>query len=195
MARDKTNKPPLATTATLGTNSFDYAQAVRRSKTYIQSGLRKEMAKHASGEFMATAMGVKMLRNEPARLVAWAETDAGGFDALRLGIARSLEQGEELHPEALKWLLQHLRGEVNRPKARAGAKSGFWLHSLIWMAVGTRVLDGMKATRNDASEPTSACDAVAEALVELGLEPTTFYGVKRIWLHFERNKGTAIEAT
>jgi enoyl-CoA hydratase/carnithine racemase len=172
-----------------------YTEAVQRSKKFIQSGLREELAKHASGEFMATSIGARMLRHETARLMAWAETDAGGFDALCLGVAHFLEQGEELPPKALKWLLQQLRGEVARPKARAGAKTEFWLHSLIWIAVGNRVLDGMKATRNDAGEPTSACDAVAEALEELGLEPATFHSVKRIWLRFERNKGTTIETT
>lgn len=198
MARDKTDKTdktPAATIATRGTNAFDYAEAVRRSKVLIQSALRKEMATHASGEFMATSMGANMLRHETAQLMAWAKTDAGGFDALRLGIAHSLERGEELPPEARQWLVRHLRGEATRPKAPAGRKNEFWLHMFIWMAVGNRVMDGMTATRNDASEATSACDAVADALVELGLEPATFHGVKRIWLRFERNKGTTIEAT
>lgn len=175
--------------------AIDFAEAVRRSKKLIQSGLREEMAQHASGEFMATTMGVRMLRYESAQLLDWAEADAGGFDVLLLGIAYSLEQGEELPPEALQWLLRYLRGDVTRPKARAGRKNEFWLHSMIWVAVGSRVLDGMNATRNDASEPTSACDAVAEALAELGLEPATFHGVKRIWLRFEKNKGEAFETT
>lgn len=175
--------------------AITYSDAVRRSKTFIQSGLREEMAQVASGEFTALSMGLSMLRHQTARLLSWAEADAGGFDALRLGVAYSIEKGEELPPDVLQWLVRHLRGELSRPKARAGAKTEFWLHSLIWMAVRSRVLDGMNATRNDASEATSACDAVAEALADLGLHPTTFYGVKRIWLRFERNKGTTIEAT
>jgi hypothetical protein len=157
-----------------------YSEAVRRSKKLIQSGLREELAQHASGEFMAVTMGVSMLRYETSRLLAWAETHAGGFDVLRLGVAHALEQGEELPPEVLQWLVRYLRGEVTRP---------------IWIAVSGRVLDGMKATRNDASEAISACDAVADSLAELKLEPATFYGVKRIWLRFEKNKGTAVEAT
>lgn len=140
-------------------------------------------------------MGVRMLRHETARLMAWAEADAGGFDVLRLGVAYSLEKGEELPPDALQWLVRHLRGESTRPKAQAGRKHEAWHHALIWMAVTVLVDAGMKATRNDASEETSACDAVAEALTDLGLEPATFYGVKRIWLRFERNKGATIEAT
>jgi enoyl-CoA hydratase/carnithine racemase len=174
---------------------FNYQEAMRRSKKLIQSAMRDEMAKHASGEFTAMGMGARMLRHETARLLAWAETDAGGFDVLRLGVAHSLEQGEELPPEALQWLVRYLHGDLTRPKARAGRKDEYWLHQVIWMAVTIRVDEGMTATRNDESRSPSACDAVADALKELGLEPTTFHSVKRIWLRFERNKGTALDAT
>lgn len=175
--------------------AIDYSEAVGRSRRFIESSLREELAKHASGEFTATTMGARMLRHETARLMAWAEADAVGFDVLRLGVAYSLEKGEELPPDALQWLVRHLRGAVIRPKARAGAKTESWLHGMIWGAVTVLVDAGMKATRNDASEATSACDAVAEALDALGLEPATFYGVKRIWLRYEGNKGATIEAT
>jgi hypothetical protein len=40
----------------------------------------------------------------------------------------------------------------------------------------------LTATRNDTSKHVSACDAVAEALRQLGLKPLSFNGVKRIWL-------------
>ena len=153
------------------------------------------MAQHASGEFSLRAVGVRMLRYKTGELLAWAETDAAGFDALRLGIADALDRDEELPPEVTAWLVRYLRGEVTRPKATAGRKGKHWLHSLIWMAVLIRVDDGMTATRNDASEATSACDAVADAMKELELEPADFYSVKRIWLDFNRHKGSAIEAT
>jgi enoyl-CoA hydratase/carnithine racemase len=175
--------------------AIDYSEAVRRTKKSIQHAMSEEFATIASGEFMLTTAGARMLRCETARLLALAETDAGGFDALRLGVAYALEQGEELPPEVLQWLVRHLRGKAARPKARAGAKSVLWLHIIIWNSVGNFVSDGMKATRNDASEPTSACDAVADALVELGLEPATFHSVKRIWLQLERKRGATLDAS
>ena len=176
---------------------MEFREAVRRSKKLIASGLTPEMAAHASGQFMATTLGASMLRNKPDELLAWAKSNADGFDALCLGVAHAVERGfdEELTQEIRKWLAGILRGEVQRPKARAGRGSGGWLHHLIWIAVSSRVGDGMSATRNDASEPTSACDAVAEALAELGLEPATFHGVKRVWLRHEQRKGTTIQAT
>ena len=166
-----------------------YSEAVQRSKKYIQSCLSEELSKHASGEFMATHIGVQMLRLETSRLLAWAETDAGGFDRLRLGIAYFLEKGEELPPDVLKWLVRHLRGDVNRPKAWAGRKNKHWLHMHIYLAVLAREREGMTATRNDASESISACDAVADALAELGQKPKTFDGVKRIWLQYRGRAG------
>jgi hypothetical protein len=172
-----------------------YSEAVQHAKSLIQAFLTSEL-KTPLSEFHYTTTGAAMLRHDTARLLAWAEASAGGFDVLRLGMAYSLEQGEELPPAALTWLVRHLRGELTRPKARAGAKTEVWLHMQIWTSVSWLVaVYGMKATRNDTSEPTSACDAVADALGELGLQPTTFFGVKRIWLRFERNKGTALDAT
>lgn len=175
--------------------AIEYAEAVQHAKAQFQAFRTAEL-KRPFNEFHHTTMGAAMLRHNTARLLAWAETDAGGFDVLRLGIAHSLEQGEELPPAALTWLVRHLRGELTRPKARAGAKTEFWLHMQVWNSVSWLVaVYDMKATRNDASEPTSACDAVADALAGLGLQPTTFHGVKRIWLRFERNKGSTTDAT
>jgi len=201
MARDKTDKTDLtpvatfATFATLGGRALKYSEAVRRSKKFIKSALGEEWKQSANGEVMLMTYGLKMLRHKTGELLALAETDAESFDALRLGSAYSLERGEELPPEAMVWLVQYLRGEVSRPKANSGRPAEFWLHLHIWVAVGSRVQDGMTATRNDAGPATSACDAVSDALAELGLEPATFHSVKRIWLRFEKSKGSTIETT
>jgi hypothetical protein len=162
----------------------EYSEAVQFVKGKFQCYRNDELELES---FRKTTKGAAMLRNNTARLLALAEVHEGSFDVLRFGIAHLLEQGEELPPEALSWLVRHLRGEVTRPKARSGAKNQAFLHTQIWMTVLELVkVHRMKATRNDTSEATSACDAVADALAELGLKPTTFHGVKRIWLHFER---------
>lgn len=97
--------------------------------------------------------------------------------------------------EARDWLLKVLRDEIQRPKAKAGRKPKDWTYVLIWAAILSRVNEGMVATRNDASEPTSACDAVAKALAELNLTPSTFDGVKRIWLRIEKSSLPAFSRT
>jgi len=167
--------------------AIEYSEAVQFVKGKFQCYRNDELVFESFYVSQNTTRGAAMLRNNTARLLALAEVHEGSFDVLRLGIAHSLEQGEELPPEALTWLVRHLRGEVTRPNARSGAKTQVFLHTQIYVAVLTLVKEyGMKATRNDASEATSACDAVADALAELGLKPTTFHGVKRIWLHFQR---------
>ena len=167
--------------------AIEYSEAVQFVKGKFQCYRNDELEFESFYVSQNTTRGAAMLRNNTARLLALAEVHEGSFDVLRLGIAHSLEQGEELPPEALTWLVRHLRGEVTRPNARSGAKTQVFLHTQIYVAVLTLVKEyGMKATRNDASEATSACDAVADALAELGLKPTTFHGVKRIWLHFQR---------
>ena len=167
--------------------AIEYSEAVQFVKGKFQCYWNDELEFESFYEFQNATRGAAMLRNNTARLLALAEVHEGSFDVLRLGIAHLLEQGEELPPEALTWLVRHLRGEVTRPKAGSGAKTQVFLHTQICTAVLTLVHEyGMKATRNDSSEATSACDAVADALAELGLKPTTFHGVKRIWLYYER---------
>lgn len=167
--------------------AIEYSEAVQFVKGKFQCYWNDELEFESFYEFQNATRGAAMLRNNTAQLLALAEVHAGSFDRLRLGIAHLLEQGEELPPEALTWLVRHLRGEVTRPKAGSGAKTQDFLHAQICTAVLTLVHEyRMKATRNDASEATSACDAVADALAELGLKPTTFHGVKRIWLYYQR---------
>jgi hypothetical protein len=175
--------------------TIEFTEAVRRSKKLIESGLEGKFRQHSSGEFQLRTMGGSMLRKDPARLLNWAAGDAEGFDALRFAVADALEQGEQLPAEIREWLLKYLRGETLRPKGVAGRKGEDWLHQLIYMAVLCRIDDGMTATRNDESPKTSACDAVAEAMSEIGREPATFHGVKRVWLDMEKRKGTSVPAT
>lgn len=164
---------------------IEYLEAVQFVKGKFQCYWNDELEFEAFYEIQNATRGAAMLRNNTAPLLAAAEVHVGSFDRLRLGIAHLLEQGEELPPEALTWLVRHLRGEVTRPKAGSGAKTQVFLHTQIQVAVLTLVHEyRMKATRNDESEATSACDAVADALAELGLKPATFHGVKRIWLRF-----------
>ena len=131
MAQDKTNKtdtPPAATLATSATQVIEFSEAVRRSKKLINSRLREDLVSLASGKDYTTMVGISMMRKRPGELMAWAASDAPGFDALRLSVAHKIERGEKLPPDATVWLVQYLRGEVFRPRARAGRKTEDWLH-------------------------------------------------------------------
>lgn len=68
------------------------------------------------------------------------------------------------------------------PSKPRGAPKKSALHRLVCIFIDNLVDAGWKALRNDASEETSACDVLALALRNSGLQPTTFDGVKRIYL-------------
>lgn len=119
-------------------------------------------------------------------LIEGAKYEHSTFQALKLGLAAEIESGREIPPRLRKWLIGYLRGEIEVPAARAGRIKSTGLHSLVAHAVADLVESGMTATRNEASAPESACDAVASALAELGLSPITFAGVKRIWLDWDK---------
>ena len=172
----------------------EYAEAVTRAKRMISASQKEKFADYASGKAALATAGSKMLKTAPLDLIAQAEADAMSFDALRLGIAQTLKLGEKIPPEAFDWLLKYMCDDVQRPKAKSGAKSEVWLHGIIWVSVRSLISPNMTATRNDESPPFSACDAVAEAMAELGLKPATFFGVKRVWLDCERH-GSAVFRT
>jgi hypothetical protein len=187
MAPDKTSKT-LSKTMSTYDGLLTYDDAVARARAYLENF----MTDKATGrnlldpedllELNHEALGTAMLAQRPAYLVGWASLEREGWDALRLGVARALEDGDAIPPEALRWLVHYLRGENERPKASAGRHNARGLHIAIVFAVNYLVGCGAKATRNDASPPVSACDAVAAALAQLKLSPTTFDAVKKIWL-------------
>jgi len=142
----------------------------------------------ASANAFAGRLGAIYLRDEKrsAQLLRDAETDWQAFNVLRHGLALLLEHDKlEMRPEVRDWLSRYLRGEVSAP-AGAGRKRNVGPHNVIEFCVSMLVDQGMNAMRNDESKreshPESACDAVAEALVELDKKPTTYNAVKRIYL-------------
>ena len=134
--------------------------------------------------------GNKMISKNPIELIEKAKNDPDYFDALRFGIAVRLKIGKELPQIILDWLIEYLRGKRKRPRKAAGRGISLGLHVIIAGVVQTLVDRGMNATRNDASSATSAsaCDAVAEALSDLKMTPTSFEGVKAVWLKMNRAK-------
>lgn len=204
MAKSEIDGDAPATTATFATPPT-YPEAVRRARKFLESWMAGNSQGLAAGKNLADArdwqamnsevLGAAMLRKRPGELVAWAMADRKGWDALRLGVAHAVARGEEIPPEAAEWLALYLRGEIERPHGTPGTHDAEGLHFAIYLAVYTLVQSGMQATRNDASEPTSACDAVGEALAALGCTPATFYGVKKVWLAVKKQIKPGIPAT
>lgn len=107
------------------------------------------------------------------------------FEAAGILSARFVERGDPL-PDALRlWAIEALKGKKapSTPRnQRKGIKNEDWWHKFyVWSAVLDLVELGMRPTRNAASEPVSACDAVASAMRELGLNPMSYSGVYEVW--------------
>lgn len=121
------------------------------------------------------------MSNNPEKFLAEAKSHTG-FKVVSLVISSAIERGENLPPAVNQWLADYLGGRLSEPKRNTGRPATLLTPLWIVIAVSVCLNRGMKATRNDVSEPVSACDAVAEALENLGLEPVTYEGVKRVWL-------------
>jgi hypothetical protein len=132
--------------------------------------------------------GFQMIAENPDELVGKADSDPDYFDALRFGAAQQLSLGIDFPLIIRHWIVEYLQGKRVRPKSASGRGSSIGWHINIALTVDLLVRAGMTATRNDASDTTSACDAVARALAELGLPPSSYARVKKIWLDIRRAK-------
>ncbi|MGJ8623992.1 MAG: hypothetical protein ACSHW1_14630 [Yoonia sp.] len=178
MARDKSDKtsparPPKKTRFQL---AVDEAEEMLRAATSPDYDLHRAYLKER---------GSLLLMQDPEGFIEKARVDPIVHDALRLILADFIA-GKSMPPEiACDWLAAYLKGEAERPAGKAGRKKEITLHNAIWLTVSDLVYRDMQATRNDESRSPSACDAVAEAMQRLDLEPKTFDGIKRIWLRFQ----------
>jgi len=166
-------------------------QAKRLLKLFSQTGPLAPIPITMPNGFKALVLqmeGSKMISKNPTELIEKAKNDPDYFDAIRFGIALHLRIEKELPQIILDWLIEHLQGETKRPRKAAGRGISLGLHVIIAGVVQTLVDRGMNATRNDVNPATSACDAVAAALYELGMTPKSFQGVKAVWLKMNRAK-------
>lgn len=188
------DKPAATNPADL--EPLTYREAVDVAKRIFEDWLNLGLNLQAMDDVAMQQVAPQMLQNKPDLLLALAAKHHFGFDALRFGVADAVvnQSDQNLPPAVRTWLVSFLRGEVERPNAGAGRRGGgndLWHLNIAITVFHLVKAHGMTATRNDASEQTSACDAVADALAELDLEPTTFHSVKRIWLSFLRTKREA----
>ncbi|MBR9864877.1 MAG: hypothetical protein GYB24_15675 [Rhodobacteraceae bacterium] len=123
-------------------------------------------------------------------LIKDARRNPQAFDAVGLLTADFIEHGEEMPKELRDAAIARLKGQ-ERPKREVNRRRGFigdhWYRDFyIWNAFSDLVDKGMNPTRNDTSPPTSACDAVAQAMIELGERPNSYSGVSKVWISYEK---------
>lgn len=130
-----------------------------------------------------TMSGLRRLRTTPEALLVNAPLDFTDYRRLTLALSYKVETGAPLEEAERAWLAKFLRGEIEKPQSKGGRPRNTDTDVAIVLAVLQLTdLKGVSPTRNDASSPYSACDAIAAALTDLGRSPRTLEGVKKIWL-------------
>ncbi len=97
-----------------------------------------------------------------------AETDKGAFDFVCRIVASKLFLGEELSDTLRIFAGLRVAGLKPAPKSRKISKTFAVNLRLLTLAQSISRSFDLPATRNEASPPFSACDAVAEGLGKLG---------------------------
>lgn len=133
----------------------------------------------------ATITGVRLLRSNPNQFITDAQIVREVWDMLAASVAWYSDHNKALPEPARRWLAQFLKGDIQPPKARAGAPVKTDLHNAIAHAVWSLQAKGLTPTRNDASAEISGCDAVAKALQNLKLSTRSYKSVKGIWTRFK----------
>ncbi|WP_136684658.1 hypothetical protein [Falsirhodobacter xinxiangensis] len=114
-------------------------------------------------------------------------TQTLSFDALSRAAAILLAKGSPIHHDLAEWTARRLTEQLERPpisrRFRTGwpgalAERDLIFHSLV-VALQER---GLTPMRNDSSPSMSGCDAVAAAMVRRRSQPSSYKGIKEIYL-------------
>lgn len=121
-------------------------------------------------------------------LLEASKTQGLSWEATKLTAIELIAQRGELPLQLTEWLIGYLADEIHEPK-RPKRFSRSWpgehterdieIHAVVCELLKE---GAMTPTRNDVSSPTSACDAVAQAMTELGVPPSSYKEIKRIFL-------------
>ncbi len=115
-------------------------------------------------------------------LVDDARSNPVAYRALKQAVGHLRGTDERIPPELVEWAFDVADGTLTCPKARQGRSpyANRVRDSLIVQTVQKLVECGLRATRNEASEATSACDAVSEALVGHGVG-LSYQSIAKVW--------------
>ena len=117
-----------------------------------------------------------------SELIEGAKTSRLDFRTVQAALAFLLESNEPFPTELNDWALQVAAGNIELPRPRLGrnADTNVVRDELIVKTVEALVDCGLTASRNDASKPQSACDAVSKALSAHGVT-LGHAAIQKIW--------------
>ena len=128
-------------------------------------------------------LAVNTLRDDRYReLIEDSRSSDLSFQALQQ-VVRSLRRDLKPIPSEVKeWALDVADGTQEAPNRGRGRKSSAnrVRDDLVARTVRNLVSCGLTATRNEATAPKSACDAVSKALSAHGLK-LSYHGVAKVW--------------
>lgn len=111
-----------------------------------------------------------------------AESDKGAFDLLSRIVASKLFRGEPLSETLRTFAGLVVAGIKKSPKGSKAAHSVVVNLHLVVTAKAITSRFGLPLTRNDASPPLSACDAVVDGLAVLG-HTRSWRSIKELLVH------------
>lgn len=191
MARDKTNEidtSPAATSATTATTSILTApDSFGDAKEFALVWLKAIQDSEATGwnfEFRVAFDG------EGRFVSATITREFVGFD-LKQRVEEALEAlqyDKPLDESKSHTLLNVLWEKQHELKSEVGRPTGSPWAGTIWQIAHCFKCSGFPLSRNLESPETSGFDAIAKAMLELGLAPNSYSGVKNNYYGFaERN--------
>ena len=136
---------------------------------------------HTFYDYELRAMGA--LRDDRLRdLIEAAQSSSLDAKAAKMAFRYLRRGGDPIPDELREWVYDCFDGSRTLPEPRVGRNphGNEVRNQLIIRTVDSLVSCGLTATRNEASPPESACDAVSEALHIHGVE-LSYAGVAKVW--------------
>lgn len=111
------------------------------------------------------------------------ESDPVSFDAAKFFVATIIREGGVVPISLREWTAGILTGKIERPKARGKLKGATIPRDKLIVELLLELLDSfaLKPTASDRNNGLSACHAVAEGFRLLGLIPSSYETIVKIW--------------
>ena len=151
--------------------TFAEAVEVARGLMFLRTPYRRESGEKRPADALPYIYDYEILAAKARRdgsllkeLVERSNTEKLAWYALQVCVKSKLRAQETVEGELLEWALEVAAGTRTRPSHRGRDQTAEMRDALILETVEALVACGLTKTRNDASEPRSACDAVAAVL-------------------------------
>ena len=151
--------------------TFAEAVELARGLMFLRTPYRREAGKQRPADALPYIYDYEILTAKARRdgsllkeLVERSNTEKLAWYALRQCVKSKRRAQETVEGELLDWALDVAAGSRTRPSHQGRERTTEIRDALILETVEALVACGLTKTRNDASEPRSACDAVAAVL-------------------------------